>query len=124
MCGDGCNDCPFGVSFLSVLPSMKVVHLALYGHLLKRYYLSVKGANGPTRSAPAAGTTLHAWSKSFILTHAHVTDIDKHIHLVVALFLHVLLVKTIVTGFGKINHFVTFDTSNIYGQNNALYNTS
>jgi len=29
-----------------------------------------------------------------------------------------------VTGFGKINHFVTFDTSNIYGQNNALYSTS
>jgi len=29
-----------------------------------------------------------------------------------------------VTGFGKINHFVTFDTSNIYGQNNALYRTS
>jgi len=25
-----------------------------------------------------------------------------------------------VTGFGKINHFVTFDTSNIHGQNNAL----
>jgi len=29
-----------------------------------------------------------------------------------------------VTGFGKINHFVTFETSNIYGQNNALYSTS
>jgi len=29
-----------------------------------------------------------------------------------------------VTGFGKINHFVTFDTSNIYGQNNALHSTS
>jgi len=29
-----------------------------------------------------------------------------------------------VTGFGKINHFVTFDTSNIYGQNNVLYSTS
>jgi len=30
----------------------------------------------------------------------------------------------IVTGFRKINHFVTFNTSNIYGQNNALYSTS
>jgi len=29
-----------------------------------------------------------------------------------------------VTEFGKINHFVTFDISNIYGQNNALYSTS
>jgi len=29
-----------------------------------------------------------------------------------------------VTGFGKINHFFTFDTSNIYGQNNTLYSTS
>jgi len=29
-----------------------------------------------------------------------------------------------VTGFGKINHLVTFDTSNIYGQNNPLYSTS
>jgi len=29
-----------------------------------------------------------------------------------------------VTGFGKINHFFTFDTSNIYDQNNALYSTS
>jgi len=27
-------------------------------------------------------------------------------------------------GFRKINHFVTFDTSNVYGQNNALYSTS
>jgi len=29
-----------------------------------------------------------------------------------------------VTRFGKINHFVTFDNSNIYGQNTALYSTS
>jgi len=29
-----------------------------------------------------------------------------------------------VTEFGKINHFVTFDTSNIYGQNNVLHSTS
>jgi len=28
-----------------------------------------------------------------------------------------MLHGTYVTGFGKINHFVTFDTSNIYGQN-------
>jgi len=31
---------------------------------------------------------------------------------------------TNVIGFGKISHFVTFVTSNIYGQNNALYSTS
>jgi len=35
-----------------------------------------------------------------------------------------LCCMTYVTGFGKINHFVTFDTSNIYGQNNALHSTS
>jgi len=29
-----------------------------------------------------------------------------------------------VTGFGKNDHFVTFDTSNIYGQNSPLYSTS
>jgi len=29
-----------------------------------------------------------------------------------------------VTGFGKINHFVTFNNSNIYGQNTALYSKS
>jgi len=33
-------------------------------------------------------------------------------------------IPSIVTRFGKINHFVTFDTSNIYGQNNALYRVS
>jgi len=29
-----------------------------------------------------------------------------------------------VTEFGKINYFVTFYTSNIYGQNNVLYSRS
>jgi len=34
---------------------------------------------------------------------------------------HLIIRVAYVTGFGKINHFVTFDT---YGQNNALYSTS
>jgi len=34
------------------------------------------------------------------------------------------LLYAYVTGFRKINHFVTFDTSNIYDRNNVLYSTS
>jgi len=34
------------------------------------------------------------------------------------------LINKYVTGFGKINHFVTFDTSNNYSQNTALCSTS
>jgi len=77
--------------------------------------------------------TVHVCTKNFqfawkVKTHASVScgprSCVPHLWVINRKSNKCLRLTRYVTGFGKINQFVTFDTSNIYGQNNALYSTT